>query len=73
PLVIVLVLALALFCVNRYNTGKRRQIALESLRSNIIGYVFSGTYDKGPLEMKFKYTFTFTDEDTLTVKYLSKD
>ncbi len=73
PLAVVLILALALFCVNRYNTNKRRQIALDSIRSNIIGYVFSGTYEEDPLQPIFKYTFTFTDEETLTVKYNSKD
>ena len=73
PWMIVLAFALVIFCLNRYNTNKRRMIALDSLRSNIIGYVFSGTYGDDPTQSTYKYTFTFTNEDTLTVKYNSKD
>lgn len=71
PWIIVAILFAALFCVNRYNTHKRHSMALETIRAGVINYVFSGTYEADHLN--YKYTFTFVDENTVTVKRDAKD
>ena len=71
PLLIVVILFAALFCVNRYNVHKRHSMALETIRAGVINYVFSGTYEDDYLN--YKYTFTFVDENTVTVKRDARD
>ncbi len=73
PLIIVAVLVLVagFFFMNSSGgislfTSEKEKMALETIRSNIIGYVFAGETDSE--YSKYRYVFTFTDEDTVTVE-----
>ena len=71
PLIAVAVIALAVFGVNRYNTHKRNEVALETIYSAISNnYVFVGTDETEYLDIE--YVFKFKDRDTVEVEYTSR-